>query len=309
MNIQHLTGLIAAPFTPMDKEGKLNLSIIPEYYQFLKSNRVKGAFINGSTGEGVSMTANEKMQVMDAWAACTKDDKDFIVMALLGGTSITDCKELAIHAQKTGIDAISFTAPFYFKPPTVKELAACCIEIASVVPNLPFYYYHIPVLNGVNFSMFSLLKEIDGKIDNFCGIKYTHEDFMDFLSCLHFQNNKYDMLWGRDENMLPALAVGAKGAVGSTFNYAAPLYYKIIDAFQKGELATARNLQQQSIDMIMLLGKYGGIATGKAYMKLVGLDCGEFRLPVKNMSAADFELFKADTEKIQFKSFCSAFSK
>lgn len=309
MNIQHLTGLIAAPFTPMDKEGKLNLSIIPEYYQFLKSNRVKGAFINGSTGEGVSMTANEKMQVMDAWAACTKDDKDFIVMALLGGTSITDCKELAIHAQKTGIDAISFTAPFYFKPPTVKELAACCIEIASVVPNLPFYYYHIPVLNGVNFSMFSLLKEIDGKIDNFCGIKYTHEDFMDFLSCLHFQNNKYDMLWGRDENMLPALAIGAKGAVGSTFNYAAPLYYKIIDAFQKGELATARNLQQQSIDMIMLLGKYGGIATGKAYMKLVGLDCGEFRLPVKNMSAADFELFKADTEKIQFKSFCSAFSK
>ncbi len=309
MNIQHLTGLIAAPFTPMDKEGKLNLSIIPEYYQFLKSNRVKGAFINGSTGEGVSMTANEKMQVMDAWAACTKDDKDFIVMALLGGTSITDCKELAIHAQKTGIDAVSFTAPFYFKPPTVKELAACCIEIASVVPNLPFYYYHIPVLNGVNFSMFSLLKEIDGKIDNFCGIKYTHEDFMDFLSCLHFQNNKYDMLWGRDENMLPALAVGAKGAVGSTFNYAAPLYYKIIDAFQKGELATARNLQQQSIDMIMLLGKYGGIATGKAYMKLVGLDCGEFRLPVKNMSAADFELFKADTEKIQFKSFCSAFSK
>jgi len=309
MNIQHLTGLVAAPFTPLDKEGKLNLSIIPEYYQFLKSNRVKGAFINGSTGEGVSMTANEKMQVMDAWADCTKNDKDFTVMALLGGTSITDCKELAIHAQKTGIDAVSFTAPFYFKPPTVKELAACCIEIASVVPNLPFYYYHIPVLNGVNFSMISLLKEIDGKIDNFCGIKYTHEDFMDFLSCLHFQNNKYDMLWGRDENMLPALAVGAKGAVGSTFNYAAPLYYKIIDAFQKGELATARNLQQQSIDMIMLLGKYGGIATGKAYMKLVGLDCGEFRLPVKNMSAADFELFKADTEKIQFKSFCSAFSK
>ena len=68
MNIQHLTGLIAAPFTPMDKEGKLNLSIIPEYYQFLKSNHVKGTFINGSTGEGVSMTANEKMQVMDAWA-------------------------------------------------------------------------------------------------------------------------------------------------------------------------------------------------------------------------------------------------
>ena len=63
---------------------------------------------------------------------------------------------------------------------------------------------------------------------------------MDFLSCLHFENGKYDMLWGRDENMLSALAVGAKGAVGSTFNYAAPLYYDLIDAFNKNDLKKAR---------------------------------------------------------------------
>lgn len=44
--------------------------------------------------------------------------------------------------------------------------------------------------------------------------------------------------------------------------------------------------------MIRLLGKYGGIATGKAYMKLINMDCGKFRLPVSNMSDADFELFK-----------------
>ena len=69
------------------------------------------------------------------------------------------------------------------------------------------------------------------------------------------------MLWGRDENMLPALAVGAKGAVGSTFNYAAPLYHRLIEAFQSDDLDKARILQQKSIEMIGLLGKYGGIAT------------------------------------------------
>ena len=65
--------------------------------------------------------------------------------------------------------------------------------------------------------------------------------------------------------MLPALAVGAKASVGSTFNYAAPLYHNLIDAFNTGDLAKAQLLQQQSIDMIRfaLLGKYGGIATGK----------------------------------------------
>ena len=305
MKIQHLQGLIAAPFTPMDNTGKLNLNIIPEYYRFLKHNKVTGAFICGSTGEGVSMTSEEKKSVIKAWGDATKGDKDFQVMTLVGGTSIEDGKDIARYAQQCGLYGVSFTAPFYFKPANVEMLAACCREIADVVPDMPFYYYHIPVLNGVGFPMINLLKNVEGKISNFAGIKYTHEDFMDFLSCLHFQNGKYDMLWGRDENMLSALAVGSKGAVGSTFNYAAPLYYNLIDAFNQNDLKQAQSLQQQSIDMITLLGKYGGIATGKAYMKVVGVDCGEFRLPVKNMKAGEFELFKKDVDQLNFSSFCS----
>jgi N-acetylneuraminate lyase len=128
---------------------------------------------------------------------------------------------------------------------------------------------------------------------------------MDFLSCSQFQNGKYDMLWGRDENMLSALALGNKGAVGSTFNYAAPLYYDLIDAFNNNDLEKAQALQQKSIDMITLLGKYGGISVGKAYMKLIGLDCGAFRLPVKNMDNENFDLFKKDVEQLNFKDYCS----
>lgn len=305
MATQHLQGLIAAPFTPMHKDGSLNLSFIPEYYAMLKANGVKGAFICGSTGEGVSMSVNEKKALAEAWATCTKYDSDFIVMPLLGGTCLEDCKELAIHAKETGLDAVSFTAPFYFKPANVEMLAQCCYEVAAAVPDMPFYYYHIPVLTGVGFSMHDLLKAVDGQVPNFAGIKYTHEDFMDFLSCIHFKNGKYDMLWGRDENMLPALSLGAKASVGSTFNYAAPLYYNLINAFNSGNLTKAQLLQQQSIDMIRLLGKYGGIATGKAYMKLIGLDCGEFRLPVKNMDADNFELFKKEVAQLGFSNFCS----
>ena len=246
-----------------------------------------------------------KMQVAEAWAKATASDNDFKVMMFLGGTSIADCKELALYAKQIGLYAISFTSPFYFKPANVDMLAKACAEVASVVPDMPFYYYHIPVLTGVGFAMYDLLQAIDEKVPNFTGIKYTHEDFMDFLSCMNFKNGKYDMLWGRDENMLSALALGTKGSVGSTFNYAAPLYHELMAAFSKNDLQKANALQQQSIDMIRLLGKYGGIATGKAYMKLVGMDCGEFRLPVKNMTAAEFEQFKADTDKINFSKYCS----
>jgi N-acetylneuraminate lyase len=305
MNYKKLTGLIAAPFTPMDKNGALNLKLIPAYYQLLKRNKVIGAFINGSTGEGVSQTKEEKIAVAETWAEATKDDPDFRVINLVGGTSLRDCEEMATITERLGIYAVSFTSPFYFKPNSPQALADCCKTVAAAAPDTAFYYYHIPVLNGCYIPMYDLLKAVNGSIPNFAGIKYTHEDFMDFLSCMYLDNGRYDMLWGRDENMLSALVLGSYGAVGSTYNYAAPLYYEMIEAFENGELIKARDLQQKSIDMIRLLGKYGGIATGKAFMKLIGMDCGGFRLPVTNMSAADFELFRQDVEDLDFDRFRS----
>lgn len=304
MNIQKLQGLIAAPFTAMNENGSLNLSMVKDYYTFLKRNGIRGAFINGSTGEGVSLTLEEKKLHAEAWAAATKNDDDFKVITLVGGTCIADCIDLAIHAQVQGLYAIGFTAPFYFKP-NVNALAEACKIVADAIPGMPFYYYHIPVLTGVNVAMYDLLNAINGKVENFAGVKYTHEDFMDFLSCLRLENGKYDMLWGRDENMLSALILGSKAAVGSTYNYAAPLYNNLIAAYENNDFELARKLQQQSIDMIRLLGKYGGIATGKAYMKLIGFDCGEFRLPVKNMSKERFELFKSDVNDVGFQTFKS----
>lgn len=303
MNRKKFKGLIAAPFTPMNANGTLNVNVIPEYYKRLKANGVKGAFIIGSTGEGVSLTINEKKQVIEVWADTVKHDPDFLLMPLLGGTCIADCIDLAIFAEKAGVDSVSFAAPFYFKPSSVRQLADCCSAIAKAVPSLPFYYYHIPVLTGVGFAMYDLLQIVDNSIPNFAGIKYTHEDFMDFLTCINYQNGKYDMLWGRDENMLPALALGVQGAVGSTYNYIPALYLALMDAFEKGDLKESNRLQQLSIDAIRLLGKYGGIATGKAYMKIAGLDCGEFRLPVKNMNQEQFISFQSDVEQLSIQSY------
>lgn len=300
-----IEGLIAAPFTPFDEQGELNLNLIPAYYDTLKKNKITGAFICGSTGEGVSLTFQEKVATLKAWTALTKGDDDFALMMFLGGTNVKECQELARIAEQEGADAISFTSPYYFKPANVKKLAKCCQEIASAAPKTAFYYYHIPVLTGGNFNMIDLLQEIDEQIPTFKGIKYTHEDFMDFLSCLNFKDRKYDMLWGRDENMLSSLILGSKGAVGSTYNYAAPLYLELMDAYENSQFEKANALQQKSIDMIRLLGKYGGIATGKAYMKLIGLDCGTFRLPIANMTEEQFALFQADVADLGFEQFKS----
>jgi N-acetylneuraminate lyase len=301
----HIEGLIAAPFTPLQPDGTLNLELIPSYAHMLHQNGVAGAFICGSTGEGVSLTTTEKMQTAEAWQKAVQDLPGFKVITLLADTSLEDCKALAAHAQSIGLYGVSLTAPYYFKPSSASVLAEICKQVAAAAPQLPFYYYHVPVLTGVGIPMYDLLQAVDGVIPNFAGIKYTHEDFMDFLSCLRYKDGQYDMLWGRDENMLSALAIGSKGFVGSTFNYLAPLYLQLIGLFEQHNLTEATTLQLRSIEFIRLLGKYGGIATGKAYMRLLGLDCGGFRLPVQNMSAKMYQSFKEEAEGLDFATFCS----
>lgn len=299
ITISKFEGLVAAPFTPMDKSGEVVYEKISGYAELLDKNKVVGAFINGSTGEGVALSQKEKMKTTEAWVKATSDKKQLKTINLVGGTSYQECIENAQHSAEAGIDAIALLAPYYFKPGAAGQLAEFCAKVAEAVPNMPVYFYHIPVLTGCFVSMFDFVQEADSMIPNLVGIKYTHEDFMDFQSCMNFKNGKYDMLWGRDENLLSALVLGARAGVGSTFNYAAPLYYQLIDAFDKGDLDKARQLQQLSIDMIRLLGKYGGIATGKAYMRYIGFECGEFRLPIKNMSNEAYKAFEKDVQKLQ----------
>lgn len=306
MKTEKLAGLVAAPFTPMFPDGEINSGIIEKYHALLVSNGVAGAFINGSSGEGVSTTNHEKLIVAEAWAK-TSSGSGLKVISHLGGTCYRDCIELARESERMGLYAVSVTSPSYFKPANVKMLAEFFIRIAESVPGMPVYYYHIPVLTGGFFNMIDFVREVAPRVPNFAGIKYTHEDFMDFLSCLNYDNGRYDMLWGRDENFLSALVLGARGAVGSTYNYAAPLYHRMIEAYDRNDQVTARALQQKSIDMITLLGKYGGIATGKKYMKYIGLDCGEFRLPVRNMSNSDYQLFVRDVNNLNMENFFSKF--
>ncbi len=296
--IQKIEGLVAAPFTPMHENGELNLGLIPEYARFLAQNGVKGAFIGGSTGEGVSLSFPEKIALIQAWGET--DEPTLQKIMLVGGTSQAESILLAKEADRCGFDAVAVLAPYYFKPASVELMAQFCIGIGEAVPDLGLYFYHIPALTGANLSMIDFLTVIDGRLPNFRGIKYTHNDLMDYRRCLLFADGKYDILWGWDEIFLAAMAMGARGAVGSTFNYAAPVYQELMAAFDAGNLDRARAMQDQSIAIVKLLGKYGGISVGKAYMRAVGLECGKFRLPVANMTEAQYQDFLADLEAINF---------
>lgn len=298
MKFEKIQGLIAATFSPFNPQGELNTTVIPEYANFLYKNGNKGVFINGTTGEGASLTFDEKQILMTEWARYNAPD--FKVIAMVAGTSQKEGIALTKLAGETGIYGISVNAPYYVKTGTVTDLIDFMEPIAAAAPELAFYFYHIPLLSGVYLPMQELLEQAGRRIPNFAGIKYTHNDLMEFNLCLRYDNYRYDILWGWDEMLLAGLSMGAKGGVGSTYNFAAPLYLELINRFETKDLERALHLQEKSIDLISLYPRYGGAATGKTILKIAGIDCGDFRPPGKILSDNQRKELWTDLQKQSF---------
>jgi N-acetylneuraminate lyase len=296
--ITRLTGLIAAPFTPMHPDGSLNLALIERQAHSLAENDVSGAFICGTTGEGISMTSAERMQVAERWVAVAPERLKIIVH--VAHNSLSESQALAAHATKIGVHAVATIGPLFFRSSNVEELAGFCARVAEAAPNLPFYYYHMPVMTGLYLPMPEFLKFAGKRIPNFAGIKFTDEDLMCYCQCLKFENGRFNILFGRDEILLAALALGATGAVGSTYNYMAPIYHKVIAAFKNGNLETARSHQLAAMRIIAVMSAHGGLPAGKAMMKLIGLDCGPVRPPLRNLSPEELETFRGRLEEVGF---------
>jgi N-acetylneuraminate lyase len=299
MIVKKIDGLVSAPYTPMKLDGTVNTGIIKKYADKLKSDRLKGVFVCGTTGEGMFMTSAERMEIAKAWIA--EQTEDFRVIVHVGTTSVRQSFELAHHAALEGANAIGCMGPMFLRPSTVKDLVDYCVEVASGAPGLPFYYYHIPSVSGIELPMSEFIEEAKSTIPNLAGIKFTDNNFMDMQKCLDLDNGKWDILNGFDEMLLAGLAVGATGAVGSTYNFMAPLYYDMIDDFRNGNIAAARRKQGRSIQVIEVLNKYGGgIPAGKAFMKETGIDCGPCRLPLKNVAGKKYENFISELESLDF---------
>jgi N-acetylneuraminate lyase len=278
-----LTGLVAATHTPMHEDGRVNLAVIEQQAASLAADPVTGAFICGSTGESHSLTIAERMSVAQRWSEVI-DRKKLKLVVHVGHNCQDDAKTLAAHAQRIGAAATSAMAPCYFKPNTVDDLVDFCTPIAAAAPDLPFYFYDIPALTGVNLPMLEFLRKGKSRIPNLAGIKFTSTNLMSLQECLEADDGSFNILFGTDEMLLAALALGVPGGVGSTYNYAAPLYARMMAAYQAGDLVTAQALQIKSVKLVQVLIQYGVLPAGKALMTLMGADCGPVRPPVRRLT-------------------------
>lgn len=294
-----LSGLIPAVFTPFDSDGALNLSQIRPYADRLAADGAYGVFVCGSTGECTSMTLAERKQVLEAWVEAAAGRMR--VIAHVGGTCQADCIELARHAAAQGVDAVGAVAPFYLKPASVDDLVDFYAPIAAACAPVPFYAYHIPSMTGIHLSMREFLEKGSQRIPNLNGIKFTSNDFMEMLECMRFDGGRFDILNGFDEMLLCGLAVGARGGVGSTYNYSLATYREICDAFFAGDLERARAAQQRSVEIVrVIIAHGGGIRGGKAIMKHIGIDCGNCRGPLAPYTSEEMRRLADELRAIGF---------
>jgi N-acetylneuraminate lyase len=290
--------LIAATFTALRDDGSINVRTVEVQAQALVEQGLRGAFVCGTTGEGASLTTAERMDVAERWCAVARDNLEIIVH--VGHTSLSEARALAAHAQRAGAAAIAAVAPFYYKPRDVAELVDVCAEVAEAAPRVPFYYYHIPSMTGVDLPMADFFLAAKERIRTLAGIKFTHEDLADYGRCLDLADGRYEIFFGRDEMLLAGLSLGARSAVGSTYNFAAPLYQRIFDAFERGDTAAAREAQIIAREMIRIAAKYGGLPALKAMMGQIGIECGPCRLPLRTLAPDRRERLREECERIGF---------
>ncbi len=301
-----IEGSAAATYTGFKADGSVDLDVVESEAANLVRQGVRYAFVNGTSGESMSLSFEERKALHAAWVAAAKKQGGALkVIAHVGTPSVQETKELAAHAQEVGCDAVSAMPPVFFKASGVKALALWLKEAASGAPKLPFYYYHFPNITSVDLvlvDLFAAIEEVG--IPTFRGTKNTCHDMHRYDMSVRYGGGRYDCALGRDEAHLSGLVLGTYGAIGNAFNYMNGAFEAMRTAFHAGDIATARRWQNRVNDFvrIILLPKFkGGVQATKAAHELAtGAKLGPTRLPLLPLSHAEVEDLRAELTSIGF---------
>lgn len=292
--------LLTAVFTPFDEDGGLDLDTVAKQADDLLAWGSPAAYIGGTAGEGAALTTDERMALAERWIEVADGRLDVIIH--VGHASLGESRRLAGHAEQIGARAISAVAPYFHRPGSVGALVDACASIAEVAPTLPFTYYHIPSMTGVNLKASEVLIMARERIPSFAGVKFADNDLVDLQRCLQLAGEGgQEVFVGVAKLILAAWQWGARVAIGSVYNFAGPLFGRLVDHAARGDLAEARRLQllaQQVIDTAA--APAGELAGFKALGSLYGVGCGPVRAPLASVTPEQLAALRAEVTRLGF---------
>ncbi len=292
--MKNFSGFYPALITPYTKDNKVNYDSLKKLIEKLIYEGVTGFYITGSTGECFLLSHEERSEIIRFVLSETSGRVNTIVH--VGSTSTDESISLAKTAEKYGADAVSAVPPFYYKY-SFSELKA---HYEMIINNctLPMLIYNFPVMSGVTFTAENIAELC--RLPRVIGLKHTSMNLYELEQFKRASENII-VLNGHDEILLGALAMGADGAVGSTFNIMFPLIKQIYDSFTKGDILSAREYQKKANCIIDVLIR-AGVNQGIKYIleSRQEIECNDCRMPMGKISENSKAELDAIFDEIKF---------
>lgn len=256
-------GLMAPTFTPFNEKNLVNYDVIEPYAKLLKSKGIPAVLINGTSGEGMSLTVDERKKVTSEWSRVCKKF-DILLMVQIAGCAFVDTVELAKHAASLNVDGVLCLPELYFKPKSIEKLVDYLSDLSLYCPDIPLYYYHIPKFTEVDLPMANFMKLARSRIPSFSGIKFSSGDLEQALPCLkHGQ-----VFLGPNTILAGAITLGFTNAIMTSLNVKPKISFKILEFLEEGKIVEAREQQMMLNDYLEETMKKGKNKLEQIYSNL-----------------------------------------
>jgi 4-hydroxy-tetrahydrodipicolinate synthase len=267
--------VLTAMVTPFDAEGALDLDAAAHLARWLADHGSDGLVVAGTTGEGSTLTDDEKL---DLWRAVAQA-VTIPVIANTGSNDTAHSVHLTAQAASLGVAGVLAVTPYYNRP-SQAGLEAHFRAVAEAT-ELPVMLYDIPVRSGRKISH-EVLVRLAREVPNVAGVKDAAADVAATARLIAAVPDRFEVYSGNDDYTLALVALGAVGIVGVATHWVGLEMAELIAATTKGDLAHAREINGRLLDSYLF--ETGDAAPNpipaKAMMRTLGLAVGECRLPM-----------------------------
>lgn len=297
MKIDKYCGIIPAFYACYNRDGAISTMGVKGLARHLVNKGVKGLYINGSSGECIYLSVEERMAVLEAVVEEVRGECSVIAHVACNNTM--DSCRLAAHAQSLGVDAIASIPPIYFRLPD-HAVADYWNEISAAAPETDFIIYNIPQLAGVALTpaLFASMRENPRVI----GVKNSSMPTADIESFVRIGGENCIVFNGPDEQFVAGRVIGAKGGIGGTYAAMPELFLAMDGHLNAGRLQEALAVQHEVNGIIEQLCACRGnmYAVIKQVLHInEGLELGGVRKPLAGLVEEDLEKVDAVAGRIR----------
>ena len=278
MDADHPTrfgGLLTAMVTPFHDDGTLDLDTAQVVARWLVDHGSQGLVVAGTTGEGPTVTDDEKR---DLWRAV----KEAVTVPVVAGAGTNDTAhsvEMVKAATEAGVDGVLVVTPYYNRPPQ-EGIARHMTAVAAATP-LPVMVYDIPVRTGRPIALDTMVSLVRS-VPNIVAVKDSTRDLSRTARLRAKTPSSFEIYCGDDDLALPMLSVGAVGAVSVAAHWAGPEMAELLTAHAKGDLTGARAVNARLVDSFDFESTetFPNPLPAKAACRALGLPVGQCRDPL-----------------------------